>query len=200
LSSARKRHEEALALRKQLEENASICESQLALAQIALHEGNAAAAESAAKQAAAGFAAANRPDDEATATAVLARSLLSQEKSAESLQTIQRAEQLSAKSSDIGIRLSVTLTGASIRAARGDTAKSLKDLDRVIKEAHKAKLVQLELEARLALAEVEIAASRFQEGRMHLDELESEAVKRGYKFIAGRAAAARKKIPGYTAA
>jgi hypothetical protein len=107
---------------------------------------------------------------------------------------------LSGKSRDTAIRLSVAITGASIRAARGDTANSLKSLDAVIKEAHKAKLIQLELEARLALAEIEIAISRIREGRMHLDELESEASQRGYKFIAERAAAARKKIPGFTAA
>ena len=199
LPSARGRHEEALALRKQLGEKDGVAESQLHLAQIALHQGDTLSARAAANEAAAGFAGANRPDDEATATAVLARSLLSQEKYAESLQAIQRAEKLSMNSSDRGIRLSIAITGASIRAARGDTAKSLKDLDRVITEARSAKLVQLELEARLALAEIEITAGRLQAGRMRLDAVEAEASKRGYRFIADRAAAARKKIPAFAA-
>ena len=199
LPSARGRHEEALELRKQLGEKAGVAESQLHLAQIALHQGDTLSAQAAANEAAAGFASANRLDDEATATAVLARSLLSQEKYAQSLQAIQRAEKLSMNSSDRGIRLSIAITGASIRAARGDTAKSLKDLDRVITEARSAQSVQLELEARLALAEIEITAGRLQAGRMRLDAVEAEASKRGYKFIADRAAAARKKIPAFAA-
>jgi serine/threonine protein kinase/Tfp pilus assembly protein PilF/TolB-like protein len=199
LGSARRRHEEALVLRKQLGENAGVGESQLSLAQISLHEGDAVSAESAAKAAAAEFAAANRPDDEASAIAVSARSLLSRDRYAESAQALQRAESLSMKSSDRSVRLSVSITGASIRAARGDTSKSLKDLDAIIREARSAKLVRLEFEARLALAQIEIAAGRLQAGRLRLEALELEASKRGYKYIAERAAAARKKIPARAA-
>ena len=103
------------------------------------------------------------------------------------------------KSGDRGVRLSVAITGASIRAARGDVARALKDMEEIVRQAHNAKLIELELEARLALAEVEIATGRVEVGRRHLDVLETEASKRGYKFIADRAAAARKKIPGSTA-
>jgi hypothetical protein len=103
------------------------------------------------------------------------------------------------KSSDRSVRLAVGITGASIRATRGDVAKSLKDLEGIIKEARAAKLVQLELEARLAMAEIEIATGRFQAGRQRLAALEMEASQRGYKFIANRAAEAMKKIPALTA-
>ena len=103
------------------------------------------------------------------------------------------------KSSDRSVRLSVAITGASIRAAQGDTAKSLRDLEGIIREARGARLIQLELEARLASAEIEIASGRFQAGRLRLDALEMEASKRGYKYIADRAAAARRKIPAATA-
>ena len=48
----------------------------------------------------------------------------------ETRQAIQRAEELSGKSSDRSVRLSVAITAASIRAARGDAAKSLKDLEK----------------------------------------------------------------------
>jgi len=131
--------------------------------------------------------------------AVLARSLLDREKYAESAEAIQRAEELSMKSSDRSVRLSVAITGASIRAARGETAKSLKDLEQVIREARNGRLIQLELEGRLALAAVEVAAGRLQAGRLRLEALETEALKKGYKYIADRAAAARRKIPAITA-
>jgi serine/threonine protein kinase/tetratricopeptide (TPR) repeat protein/TolB-like protein len=199
LSSARKRHEEALSLRKQLGESGAAGESQLALGQISLHEGDAASAEAAARAAAEAFASAHRPDDEASAEAVLARSLLAREKYPESTQAIQHAEELSMKSKDRSVRLAVAITAASIRATRGDAAKSIKDLEAATREARSAKLIQLELEARLATAEIEIATGRFQSGRLRLDALEMEAAKRGYKFIADRAASARKKIPALTA-
>src|SRR5205085_10537795 len=105
-------------------------ESQLALAQISLHEGNPTSAQAAAETAAEEFGTANRPDDQASALALLARSLLEREKYVESAKVIQRAEELSMKSSDRGVRLSVAITGASIRAARGEAVKSLKDLDK----------------------------------------------------------------------
>ena len=115
------------------------------------------------------------------------------------VEAIQRAEELSMKSSDRSVRLSVAITGASIRAAGGETAKSLKDLEQVIREARNGRLIQLELEARLALAAVEVAAGRFQAGRLRLEALETEALKKGYKYIADRAASARRKIPAITA-
>ncbi len=199
LASARQKYEQALALRKQLGEKGSVGESQLALAQTSLYEGDPASAETAAKAASDEFRLANRPDDEASAMAVLARSLLDREKYAESAEAIQRAEELSMKSSDRSVRLSVAITGASIRAAGGETAKSLKDLEQVIREARNGRLIQLELEARLALAAVEVAAGRFQAGRLRLEALETEALKKGYKYIADRAASARRKIPAITA-
>jgi tetratricopeptide (TPR) repeat protein len=199
VASARNRHEQALALRKQLGENAGIGESQLALAQISLHEGDTTSAEASARAASELFAAGHRSDDEASALAVLARALLGQEKYGESVQTIQRAENLSMKSSDRSVRISVAITGASIRAARGGAVQSLNELAGIAKEARSANLVQLELEARLARAETEILTARFQAGRRDLEVLEMEASRRGYKYIADRAAAARKKIPAATA-
>jgi eukaryotic-like serine/threonine-protein kinase len=200
VSSARKRHEEALDIRKQLGEKATAGESQLALAQIALHEGNAVAGEAAAREAITAFAAVHRPDDEASASSVLSRALLSQERYAESSQAIQRAQTLAGKSSDVSVRLTVAMTAAALSAARGATVASSRDLDAVIKEARKANLTRIELEARLAFAEIEISAARYQSGRRLLEELESEAAKKGYKFIADRAAAARKRIPTNAAA
>ena len=64
----------------------------------------------------------------------------------------------------------------------------------------RAQLALLELESRLARTEIEIATARFEEAKRDLEALEREAVKGGYKYIADRAAAARKQIPARTAA
>jgi tetratricopeptide (TPR) repeat protein len=191
---ARKKHEEALALRKELGERSGVAESQLALAQISMEQGDAASALATARTAIEEFAAAKRPDDEASATAVLARSLLAQAKFPESAQAIQRAEGLSRKSNDLNVRLSVAITAASIRAAQGGSAKAITELQGIIRETRNAKSVQLELEARLALTEIQIGSGQYRAARTELDALEAEASKKGYKHIANRAAAARKKI------
>ena len=96
------------------------------------------------------------------------------------------------KSGDRGVRLSVAITGASIRAARGDVARSLKDLEEIVREAHNAKLIQFELEARLALAEIEMQSGQTVIGRAHLRALERDAKAKGFLLIARKAAAARK--------
>jgi serine/threonine protein kinase/tetratricopeptide (TPR) repeat protein len=193
LAAAHKNHEQALALRKQSGEKRSVGDSELALGQIALQAGDPSTAEAMAKAASEEFRAANRPDDEASAMAVLARSFLVRGKNAESGQAIRRAEELSTKSNDRSVRLSVGITSASIRAASGDTARAIKDLEAISAEARDAALVQLELEARLAVAEIEIAEGRLQTARLHLEALERDASSRGYKYLASRASAARRK-------
>jgi serine/threonine protein kinase/TolB-like protein len=199
LQSAQQRHAQALELRNQLGDQSGAAENRLALAQIALHQGDAASAEAAAQAAADEFALRNRPDEQASAMALLARSLFARGKYAESIQAVERAEGLSKKSGDRDVRLSIAITGASIRAARGDSGKSLKDLEAVIRQAHSARSVRLELEARLAMAEIQIAVGQFRAARATLEELQAEAAKKGYKFVADRAAAAKKKIPALTA-
>ena len=60
-------------------------------------------------------------------------------------------------------------------------------------------MIRLELEGRLAQAEIELAAGRWQAGRQQLEALENEASSRGYKYVADRAAAARRRIPATAA-
>ena len=194
LAGARKKHEEALALRNQLGEKGTIADSQLALAQISMQEGSPVPAEAEARAAIQEFQTENRADDEASAMAVLARSLLSQDKRSEAKQAIERAEELSSKSHNGSLRLSVGITAASIRAAAGETARATSDLGEIVAEARKASLVGLELEARLALGQIEMAAGHLETSRIILAVLEREALKKGYRDISNRAAAARRSI------
>ncbi|HYR83361.1 MAG TPA: protein kinase [Terriglobia bacterium] len=195
LAGARKKHEEALALRTQLGEKGSIADSRLALAHISLQEGSPVPAEEGARAAIEEFRIENRADDEASAMAVLARSLLSQEKRSEAKQAIDRAEEISSKSLDGSLRLSVGITAASIRASTGQTARATSDLSLIVAEARKASLVSLELEARLALAEIEMASGHLETARVILMAVEKEALSKGYKHIANRAAAAGRNTP-----
>jgi len=134
-------------------------------------------------------------DEEASATAVLARSLLAQDKYAEAKQAVERAEELSSKSSNGSLHLSIRITAASVRAATGETVRAANDLARIAAEARKASLVALELEARFAIAQIDIASGHLDAARSSLESLEAEASRKGYQSIANRAAAARSKFP-----
>ena len=199
LEGARHNHEEALAVRNKLGEKGSVAESQIALAHISLLEGAAGSAEETAKAAVEQFRTEKRGDDEASALGVLARSLLAQQKYAEAAAAIARAEELSSKSANNALRLSVGITTASIRATRGQTVKAANDLNSIVTQARKAGLVAVELEARLALGEIEVASGYADTGQARLAALETEASRKGYKAIADRAAIARSKARELTA-
>ena len=195
LAGARKKHEEALGLRTRLGEKGSVADSQLALAHISLLEGFPGPAEFAARTALDEFQKENRVDEEASATAVLARSLLAEDRYAEAKQAVERAEELSLKSSNGSLHLSIRITAASVRAATGENVRAANDLARIAAEARKSSQVALELEARLAIAQIDIASGHFEAAKSSLDSLEAEASRKGYEYIANRAAAARSKFP-----
>jgi hypothetical protein len=178
-------------VRTELGEKGAIADSRLALANIALLQGSPQNAERLAKMAVEQFRAERRTDAEASAMSVLARSYLAQARNAEAEQAIAGAEQLLQNSNDGTLRLSVAITSASVRSALGDELRAMRDLDATILEARKAGLIGLELEAGLALGQIEIQAGQEEAGRARLSFIESEARQKQYKYIADRAAAAR---------
>jgi ATP/maltotriose-dependent transcriptional regulator MalT len=180
-------------LRTHIGEKGGVADNQVALAQIALQEGFPARAEAPARQAIEQFRLEDRSDDEAAATAVLARSLLAQGKHSEAREANARAEQLSAASNNGSLRLSIAITTASIQAFSGDAAKASKNLNAIAAEARKFGLAALELEARLALGQIEVAAGNLEAGRSRLAAVQRNARARGYTNIANRAAEAMKR-------
>src|SRR5262245_25941963 len=198
LEDAKQKHEEALAVRTKLGEKGSVAESQIALAHISLLEGSPDLAERTARTAVEQFRSENRRDDEAAALGVLARSLLAQQKYAEAAASVTRAEELSSRSANAALRLSVGITTASVRGLAGQTGRATNDLYNIVAQARKAGMVAIELEARLALSEIEIASGSVDIGRARLAALETEASRKGYKSIADRAAKSRNRAPDPT--
>jgi TolB-like protein/Tfp pilus assembly protein PilF len=192
LAEARRKQEEALSLRTQTGEKGGIADSQLLLAQIALLSSSPAEAEGLASAAVEQFRSEGRIDDEASGMAVLARALLAQKRTGEAQEASARADELSTRSKNSSLRLSVAITTASIRAFGGDASSATDKLNKAIEEARQSGLVALELEARLTLGQIEIAAG-LEAGRIRLTELRGDAAAKGYKGIADRAAAAVRK-------
>jgi hypothetical protein len=183
----------------ELGEKGGIADSQLALANISLLLGSPDDGERLARMAVEQFRVEHRTDDEASAMTVLARSYLARSRYSDAREAVSGAEQLLDNSSNSTLRLSAAITSASIRSAFGDASSAMRDLEATIREARKAGLVGLELEAGLALGQIEIQSGQVESGRVRLTFVETEARRKQYKYIADRAAAAaRINVPPAT--
>jgi tetratricopeptide (TPR) repeat protein len=199
LPEARKKDEEALAMLVQLGEELFMPEARVALARVAIEEGRPAEAEATARQAAQTFSKHKASDYEAVAQSVVADALLAQGKLGEARQAAARATALSRRSQSQRVRLAVAIVSARVQAASGaagDTAAALRSLRAVRAEAEKADRRGLSLEAELALGEVELRAGQSAAGRARLEALEREATARGFRLVAGKAAALRAPVRG----
>ena len=192
LAEATKHHQEALAIRQQIGEKATIPESRVALAEIAVDEGRFAEGEGLARPAAEQFAAEKMFDQAAVAYAMLARARLAQGKIAGARQAIDRATTFSGKIGDRFVVLSVAMTAARVRAASGQPTAAVKSLEATAEEATTIGFVELRLRALLALGELEMQLGNSAAGRLRLETIEKEAAARGFGLIARHAGAARK--------
>jgi eukaryotic-like serine/threonine-protein kinase len=199
LIGARKTQEEALARRQKLGERGSVAESRLALAEVSLEEGRAADAESAANDVALEFQREKVPEMEATAYTLLARAQVEEGKYAVAQRAVKRATSLSTKGQEPLVRLSVAIVTARAHSASdGDSAtrrklssEALHQLSSVVAEARKFGFLGVELEARLAMGEVEMQSGLAGAGSKRLADLEKNAQAKGYALLARKAAAAR---------
>lgn len=185
LEGARKQHESALALRETLGEKGTAAESRLALAGLLLDAGKAEPAERLARTAAGELARQGTDDAQALALATAAQAAAARGDAAGARRTIDRATALLGAHQDLRARLLV-----EIRAARlGRTPAPEAVLEQVIGQAERAGLLGPQLEARLALGELEIERGRAAQGRERLATLQREAQALGYGLIARKAGA-----------
>jgi len=198
LAGARKSRERALAMRQKLAEKGSIAENGLALAELSLEEGRPADAEATARDAAAEFKSEKIPEMQATGYALLARANFEQGKYEEARQAARRAITLSVKSQAPLVRLFIAVVAdrvsaqANAKSGRQGKASSegLRKLQSALAEAEKFGFFGLQLEARLAIGEIELQSGLTAAGRKSLTDLEKTALAKGYGLIARKAAAA----------
>jgi eukaryotic-like serine/threonine-protein kinase len=128
-------------------------------------------------------------DDEIEAEIVLARENIQQGKTAEAGKMFGRATALSAKSYDPTIRFDVALATAHLRAAQHRFDDARRTIRSALRSAATIGCVRCQLEGRLELGEIEIQAGNAGRGRAQLQKLADDAGSRGFRLIAGRAAA-----------
>jgi eukaryotic-like serine/threonine-protein kinase len=192
---SRKMYEQALALRTSAGEKLTIAQTQLALADLSLEEARSPAEQEAVvRQALEVFQTQRIRDDETQAWCILARALLSQGKVADAKDAMQHARALAAKSQNPEVHWQTAITAARIETAGKDVAASVaahKELAAIITRSRELGYMGIELDARLALAEIEMKIGQTTAGRAQLTAIEADAKTKGYNLIARKAATAR---------
>jgi serine/threonine protein kinase/tetratricopeptide (TPR) repeat protein len=199
LDQARDKYEEALALRKEMGAAIDVAESQVSIAELSIEAEHSRDTAAAVREAMEVFRKQKLIEDEIWANAVLARALLAQGKSADAGKELDVAMGRGAKIQNEEARLKLALTAASIRAASGrraDQAGASNSLEAVLAQAKKHGFVGYQLEARLALGEIEMKSGHIAAGRARLTALENDARAKGFLLIARKAAAVSKGSAG----
>jgi serine/threonine protein kinase/tetratricopeptide (TPR) repeat protein len=195
LRESRINQEEALSLRSEAGLNLT-ADSRLELAKLLIDEGRLPEAENLARQAVEESYTKAGIDVQAEAENVLANVLLTRGRLTEVRSAVARASALLANSENRRLRLSIAITNARVEASakQGSAQNARRTLREVIAEATKGGSVDYQMEARLALGEIEIKFGNASGGHQQLQQLEKEAREKGFILIANKAAAARRRL------
>jgi len=151
---ARELFEQSKVLRTQLGETQSLDESNLALAELFLAEGNAALAENAGRTVRSAFLEHQEADDQLDAETLILGALIAQGKVTEALAQVENTKALAAKSDNLLSRLRFDLQSARAQIAAGHREVARQQLQSTITTARAKEFVPLELESRIELAKL----------------------------------------------
>jgi eukaryotic-like serine/threonine-protein kinase len=131
----------------------------------------------------------NALDDQALSLALLSRCLLSEQELVAAHRYVHQAVSVAVKAAP-DVRLTVAVSSARIDFAGGNAkqkSRALFDLESVIREAQRFHYPVVELEAQLALGELEVQSGALARGRARLQTVAAEASRRHYLLIARKA-------------
>ncbi len=189
LSAAQAKYNQALALQRQVGDSSGAALSQVGLAVLLLEQNkNLAEAKGKLSAAAAEFQREKDTVNEARARALLARCLADGNDPAAPTE-IRSAERLIEQGAAKNVRYQVLLVAARIQAAGGSNARAeaLQKLKIVRQQTRESGMFNCELEARLAIARIELAQGRRPLARADLDALKKDARARGFGLIVQKA-------------
>jgi tetratricopeptide (TPR) repeat protein/class 3 adenylate cyclase len=177
-----------------IQEGTDAAVSRTGLAMVLIEKGEASQAEAFVRPALQEFRSKKDSDDEILAGIVLVRALLEQKKFPEAQQEIGPLNPLAAASSQRNLRYGALIVSGRVQSAldRSIVAAALSSLQKVAQEAKKAGLPGPELEARLAIGEIELAHGQAARAHSELSAVQKEAAADGFIGIATRAANALK--------
>ena len=178
-TGARQDYQRALGLQQKLADAGNIAESQAALAEVSLEQGQAAQAEPALRQALEEARRENELGDELNFETLLARALRLEGREADARQTLGDAARLAAKSQDPSLKLPLAIETARLN-------RDLRPLGPALRQANALGYGELACEIRLAMAELELGSAP-RSARAQLATLEQQARAHGLGRVAQRA-------------
>jgi hypothetical protein len=181
-------YEEALATRNELGYKGMAAETRLQLAVMSIEEGNSASAESISRDTKAEFQRLHQLEDEIAADGVLARALLAMGRPSDAQKEINAGKDLLTKSRDLETHFQLGIVASRVEAALGKNASAGNELESVLAGASKHKYLGYQLEARLALGEIETESGKIAAGHARLAALQKDAAAKGFLLIARKAA------------
>ncbi|HYM78452.1 MAG TPA: tetratricopeptide repeat protein [Candidatus Dormibacteraeota bacterium] len=187
LVGARKSYAEALAIRKQTGEKQTAAETELALARLAIEEGNAADAETVIRKCKEQFHQDQQADDELAASIVLIDAFLTESKLSEATLEAGQTKSLADKSANTLLHMQFDIMSARAEGLSGHFPSASADLERTFENAHSHQLLGLELETRLAVTELKNKSGQSVAASAESLSLENSARRNGFGLIADKA-------------
>jgi class 3 adenylate cyclase/tetratricopeptide (TPR) repeat protein len=184
LVEARKDYESASKLFLSADDKRNRAITNLSLAKVAFTEGKMTDAESLTRQVIQEFQTEKLADNEADARDTLARILLADGNPTAAQTEIQAVAKIAVQ--DCAIRIALAVTVARVKARMGKSEEARENLESQLTRARDKGLMGLQLEIRLALAEISVSGnSKSTEGL--LSTLKQDAKTSGYMLIAAQA-------------
>jgi tetratricopeptide (TPR) repeat protein len=179
---------EALSLQEELGNKSDDADTRLAWAESDCDFGRGTEAEQLSRAAVEAFRADAYTDEEIYAQSTLSRALIQLGRVNEAGAAIAEAARLSKKSQNVIVRILVMPNRADVMAAGQDFLNAERVAQQAVAQARTVGLVRLELEASLALGQIQMRANKPAAARARLQELDKSARARGFELIARKAA------------
>jgi DNA-binding winged helix-turn-helix (wHTH) protein/tetratricopeptide (TPR) repeat protein len=202
VEAAQRKETEAREIFEVMGAKSEVARVNLELAELFLDQGRNVESVDAARQAMNEFERQKAYPGVSMAGAIMARALLAQGKLDEAAREIARATTALGKGQQKETKLFVTIASARVQTASGRPAGKLESEANVqwaLAEATRAGFMGEELEARLVLGEIEMHSGNLARGRTQLEQLERDAVKRGFGSVARKVAAVLRTGQEYVA-
>jgi eukaryotic-like serine/threonine-protein kinase len=191
LQEAEQDYGEALSIQQAMGAKGAVATSRMGLATVALERNDPAQAETAARTSVEVFHSEKDTADEIMARVVLARSLLAQNRLPDAQKEMNSAIALVTDALQGNVRYSALILSERLRATldgKSNGARAIESLRKIARDAEKSGMPGFDLEARLAIGEIESDGGRKPPGRAELDLVQKEAQARGFSLIAQKAA------------
>ncbi|HET7208773.1 MAG TPA: tetratricopeptide repeat protein [Terriglobales bacterium] len=185
LRAAEENYQKSLGIHQELGENGGVASTRVSLAMVALENGQAAQAESLARQAVQEFRSENDADQGTAAEDVLAQALMAEQKFDAAQAEITAARKLGAR--DRQVSISLDITGAELLIRTGKNAAAARELQKIVKRASELHVAEQEWRARLALAQAQLKLGQTDSAHANLQEVKTAAGKSGFQLLVRKA-------------